>query len=249
MISDKVKYVGDVAPVGHSKPIHPHGAMAKVSFNSTGSHPYTGVFEGNECGLLRLSVTGDPADRGFAPGLAWKTLIDGKPSENISALYTLSGQEDNYDIFANELSNYVSLESNDTLGSSLLFSFVTSKPTLVVANAMSETQSDGTAEANPVSPTQVYFVPSAEVSGMFAEGEHDFRDDLLSLPAGTKLYDVYATDMEIKSSIWASKQQRLQNERRADAVKIGELVMSSEFTTSVFGDSGVFFKHQRYEDR
>lgn len=249
VISDKVKYVGDVAPVGHAKPIHPHGAMAKVAFNSTGNHPYTGVFEGNECGLLRLSVTGDPADRGFAPGFAWKTLIDGQPSENISALYTLSGQADNHDFFANELSNYVSLEANDTLGSSLLFSFVTSKPTLVVANAMAETQSDGSAEASPVSPTQVYFVPAAEVRGLFAEGEHDFRDDLLSLPEGTKLYDVYATDMEIKSSIWASRQQRLQDERRADAVKIGEMVLTSEFTTSVFGDSGVFFKHQRYEDR
>ena len=249
VISDKVKYVGDVAPVGHAKPIHPHGAMAKVAFNSTGNHPYTGVFEGNECGLLRLSVTGDPADRGFAPGFAWKTLIDGQPSENISALYTLSGQADNHDFFANELSNYVSLEANDTLGSSLLFSFVTSKPTLVVANAMAETQSDGSAEASPVSPTQVYFVPTAEVRGLFAEGEHDFRDDLLSLPEGTKLYDVYATDMEIKSSIWPSHQQRLQDERRDDAVKIGEMVLTSEFTTSVFGDSGVFFKHQRYEDR
>jgi|TARA_Y100001934_G_scaffold173228_1_gene205431 hypothetical protein len=249
VISDKVKYVGDVAPVGHAKPIHPHGAMAKVAFNSTGNHPYTGVFEGNECGLLRLSVTGDPADRGFAPGFAWKTLIDGQPSENISALYTLSGQADNHDFFANELSNYVSLEANDTLGSSLLFSFVTSKPTLVVANAMAETQSDGSAEASPVSPTQVYFVPTAEVRGLFAEGEHDFRDDLLSLPEGTKLYDVYATDMEIKSSIWPSRQQRLQDERRDDAVKIGEMVLTSEFTTSVFGDSGVFFKHQRYEDR
>jgi hypothetical protein len=118
-----------------------------------------------------------------------------------------------------------------------------------MADAMAETQSDGTVEANPVKPTQVYFVPTAEVSGLFAESEHDFRADLLSLPEGTKLYDVYATDIEIKSSVWASKQLRLQQERRDDAVKVGELVLTSEFTTSVFGDSGVFFKHQRYEDR
>jgi hypothetical protein len=248
VIRDKVEYVGDVAPVGHAKPIHPHGVMAKVAFNSTGNHPYTGVFKGNECGLLRLSVTGDPADRGFAPGFAWKTLIDGKPSENISALYTLSGQDTNHDFFANELSNYVSLESNATLGSSLLFSFVTAKPNLVMANAMAATDSSGNEEANAVSPTQVYFVPTAEVQGLFDTAEHDFRDDLMSLPEGTKLYDVYATDMEIKSSVWKSKQARLQNERRADAVKVGELVMDSNFAASQFGDSGVFFKHERYED-
>ena len=58
--------------------------------------------------------------------------------ENISALYTLSGQDTNHDFFANELSNYVSLESNETLGSSLLFSFVTAKPTLVMPNAMQQ---------------------------------------------------------------------------------------------------------------
>ncbi|PHS00381.1 MAG: peroxidase [Oceanobacter sp.] len=248
VIRDKVEYVGDVAPVGHAKPIHPHGVMAKVAFNSTGNHPYTGVFKGNECGLLRLSVTGDPADRGFAPGFAWKTLIDGKPSENISALYTLSGQDTNHDFFANEMSNYVSLESNATLGSSLLFSFVTAKPNLVMANAMAATDSSGNEEANAVSPTQVYFVPTAEVQGLFDTAEHDFRDDLMSLPQGTKLYDVYATDMEIKSSIWSSKQARLQAERRADAVKVGELVMDSNFAASQFGDSGVFFKHERYED-
>ena len=33
-------------------------------------NPYTGLFQGADSGLLRLSVTGDPADRGFAPGLA-----------------------------------------------------------------------------------------------------------------------------------------------------------------------------------
>ncbi|HBC17586.1 MAG TPA: hypothetical protein DC022_02250, partial [Alcanivorax sp.] len=60
--------------------------------------------------------TGDPSDRGFAPGLALKLLVDGKRSENVSALYTLSGQGDNHNIFANELSNYVQAEVNETLG-------------------------------------------------------------------------------------------------------------------------------------
>ncbi|APR68659.1 peroxidase [Thalassolituus oleivorans] len=246
---DKVNYVGDVAPVGHTKPIHPHGVMAKVVFNATSNHPYTGVFKGNECGLLRLSVTGDPADRGFAPGFAWKTFIDGKPSENVSALYTLSGQEDNYNFFANELSQYVRVESNITLATTTLFSLVSSKPTLVMVDAMAGVNSDGSAVAAPKSPTQVYFVPSAEVAGLFSSDEHDFRADLMSLPEGTKLYDVYATDKEIKTSIWSRTSQRYADERRASAVKVGELVMDSNFTASQFGDSGVFFKHQRYEDK
>ena len=73
----KVKDRTDVSPPGYEKPLHPYGAMAKVSFVPAANHSFTGLFKGNECGLLRLSVTGDPADRGFAPGLAWKALVDG----------------------------------------------------------------------------------------------------------------------------------------------------------------------------
>ena len=84
----KVQDVTDVAPPGYSKPIHPRGALAKVQFQSSGGHDYSGLFQGADHGLLRLSVTGDPSDRGFAPGLALKLLVDGKRSENVSALYT-----------------------------------------------------------------------------------------------------------------------------------------------------------------
>ncbi|QQD24872.1 peroxidase [Venatoribacter cucullus] len=246
---DKVRYVGDVAPVGHTKPIHPHGAVAKVAFNATANHPYTGVFKGNECGLLRMSVTGDPAKRGVQPGLAWKTFIDGKPSENVAALYTLTGQGNNYNLFANELSQYVRPEANDTLGSTILFSLVTTKPTQLMVNAMAEVNSDGSAAANAKSPTQIYFVPAADVKNRFSTAAHDFRTDLLSLPAGTKLYDVYATDKSIQNSIFSSIAARYASERRNSAVKVGEIVLTSEFAASAFGDSGIFFKHQRYEDR
>ena len=246
---DKVSYVGDVAPVGYSKPIHPHGAVAKVAFNATANHPFTGVFKGNECGLLRMSVTGDPAKRGVQPGLAWKTFIDGKRSENVSALYTLTGQGNNYNLFANELSQYVRPEANDTLGSTILFSLVTTKPTQLMVNDMAEVNSNGTAVANAKSPTQIYFVPSADVKNRFSTAAHDFRTDLLSLPAGTKLYDVYATDKAIQNSIFSSIAARYATERRNSAVKVGEIVLTSEFVASAFGDSGIFFKHQRFEDR
>ncbi|HNH45187.1 MAG TPA: hypothetical protein PK633_13995, partial [Agitococcus sp.] len=67
--------------------------------------------------------------------------------------------------------------------------------------------------------------------------------------AGSKLYDVYATSMEIKTSIFPSTNSQYAAERRASAKKIGELELTSPLIVSAFGDSGVFFKHQRYEDR
>lgn len=246
---DKVRVESDVAPAGHEKPIHPHGAMAKVRFDAVSGNPYTGVFQQADHGLLRLSLTGDPADRGYAPGLALKLFVDGQPSRNVSALYTLSGQGDNYNFFANEMSNYVSAEANDTLGSTVLFSLVTSKPTRLMLNDFSEVNQDGSSVSSPKAPTQVYFVPNPDLANQTSSDPHDFRDDLVSIPEGTKVYDVYATDQSIRTSIWPWVNARYQRDRRNSAQKIGELTTESPFVLSQFGDSGVFFKHERYEDR
>ncbi|HEY1027484.1 MAG TPA: peroxidase family protein [Pseudomonas sp.] len=245
----KVRERSDVAPPGYQKPIHAHGAMAKVRFVPVANNGYSGLFQGSDSGLLRLSLTGAPDDRGFAPGLAWKAFVDGKPSQNVSALYTLSGQGANHDFFANELSQYVLPEANDTLGTTLLFASVSTKPTLLRLEDMARADQAGVAVSQPKAPTQIYFVPRAEVKNRFAATPHDFREDLLTLTEGTSLYDVYATSMEIKTSILPSVSRSYANQRRASARKIGELQLTSAFVASAFGDSGVFFKHQRHEDR
>ncbi|HNA22547.1 MAG TPA: peroxidase family protein, partial [Agitococcus sp.] len=244
----KVQSRTDVAPAGYNKPIHAHGAMAKVKFIPVANNGYTGLFQGSNYGLLRLSVTENPAEGAFQTGLAWKALVDGKPSENVSALYTLAGQGQNYNFFANELSNYVSPDINNS-ASTILFSAVSTKPTLVVMNDMAEVMQNGTVVTTPKAPTQIYFVPRPEVKTKFSTAAHDFRYDLATLGAGSKLYDVYATSMEIKTSIIPSTNLSYAQQRRASAKKIGELELTSPLIVSAFGDSGVFFKHQRYEDR
>lgn len=245
----KVRDVTDVTPPGYSKPIHPRGALAKVQFVPSAGHPFTGLFQGADHGLLRLSVTGDPSDRGFAPGLALKLFVDGRRSENISALYTLSGQGSNHNIFANEMSNYVQPEVNETLGTTALFSLVSTKPTLLVMSDMAKVNQDGSTVGSVKAPTQIYFVPNASVRNTLSTAPHDFRDDLTALAAGTRVYDVYGTSQTIRTSLFPWVTERYARERRDSAVKIGELVTTSEFTLSQFGDTGIFFKHQRYEDR
>ena len=245
----KVRTDEDVAPPGYEKPIHPNAVLAKVNFTPVAGSPYTGLFQGSDSGLLRLSVTGDPADRGFAPGLAWKLLIDGKPSENLAALYTLTGQGNNYNFFANELSQYVLPEANESLATTAIFSAVTTKPTMLMMTDMAKFNQDGSTVSQPKAPTQIYFVPNPELANLFPSEPHDFREALMTIPEGYKLYDVYATDMQIKTSILPSTSRRYAAERRASAVKIGEMTTTSAFIASEFGDSGIFFKHQRYEDR
>lgn len=244
----KVQNRTDVAPAGYTKPIHPYGAMAKVKFVPVAGNGYTGLFQGSDYGLLRLSVTENPSEGAFQPGLAWKALVNGKPSENVSALYTLAGQGANYNFFANELSNYVSTDINNS-ASTILFSAVSSKPTLVIMNDMAEVTQGGAVVATPKAPTQIYFVPRAEVKTKFATTAHDFRYDLATLGAGSPVYDVYATSMEIKTSIIPSTNTQYAKDRRASAKKIGTLELTSPMIVSAFGDQGVFFKHQRNEDK
>ena len=114
---------------------------------------------------------------------------------------------------------------------------------------MAEVSQKGVAVATPKAPTQIYFVPRAELKNRFSSAAHDFRTDLLTLTAGTTLYDVYATSMEIKTSIIPSISRSYAAQRRNSAVKIGEMELTSAFIASTFGDSGVFFKHQRNEDK
>lgn len=249
ILREKVKDKKDVAPPGYEKPLHARGAMAKVAFIPEESSPYTGLFEGSDCGFLRMSVTGDPSDRGFAPGFAWKAFVDGQPSANVSALYTLSGQGDNHDIFANELSQYVSPEANETLGTTAIFSLVSKHPTRLMTENLAEITQDGKAVTQAKAPTQVFFAPSETVSNTFSITAHDFREDLLTLEEGAHIYDVFATSKEIETSIFPRKNQQLAQERRESAVKIGELHLRSPFVVSAFSDEGIFFNHQRYEDR
>lgn len=265
IVSGKVNTKSDFVPdADYTKPIHARGVMAKVSFQPTDDSPYTGVFQGSECSLLRLSITGSSKDDNFAPGLAWKVFVDGSHSENVSALYRLTGQGDNHDFFANELSNYVSPEPDDAKSamSSLVFSIGarTAEPTRIRVDNMAKVLVDGTTVAAINAPSQVFFVPREEVTGLFATEEHDYRIDLMSLAAGTVIYDVYATNRPFPSDLEGGCTRPSNwricfdgkgeaSKRRRSAVKIGELTLESDFVASEFGDSGIFFKHQKSEDK
>jgi hypothetical protein len=106
-LRSKMDFASDETPPDWKKAIHAHASVAKIQWLPTENTPFTGLFRGADYGLLRLSLTGDPGDRGFAPGLAIKWLVDGAASEDFSALVSLTGQGSNYNFFANELSNIV----------------------------------------------------------------------------------------------------------------------------------------------
>jgi hypothetical protein len=233
----------DEAPPKWKKAIHAHGSVAKIKFVSTEDTSFTGLFKGVDHGFLRVSVTGDPADRGVAPGLAIKFLVDGQSSGNFSALVSLTGQGKNYNLFSNEFSNIVPVvQSVGPIIINLIFSRVTRYPTKLYLEDMGKFDQYGQVEIKPHYPSQLFLIPNPKIK--FSQAPHDFRKDLITISSGTQLFSIYAVDPQKVDDKLMGKP-----EYRQKAQIIGHFIATSEFISSFYGDSQLFFRHQRFQNR
>jgi hypothetical protein len=248
-LTDKMDYVGDQAPVGWTKPIHRRGAVARVKFVSAEGSSATGIFQGAPCGLLRLSLTSHPKTDAFNPGFAWKVLIDGQPSKNISALVSLDGQGANFNFFHNNFSNVVPPSKKlSSRAVKVAFETVSKHAHKIGVEEFSEVSASGRTVTAARGPRQLIFVPDASIRTRFATAPiRDFREDLIQLSAGASLFQVYGVDEPIADEAWnpllrAGAEVPIPPQWQ----RLGMLVLKSGFLVSEWGDDGVFFKHQRY---
>ena len=259
-LSQKMNYHSDIVPTSPKKWIkhlHRRGSVAKIKFIPVNTN-FTGVFKGAECGFLRLSLTYKPlekkgflSERGFAPGLALKLFRDQKPSANISALYSLSGQEQNYNFFENALSNIVPI--GDSYGEQLIhtiFSRVTKYPEQLSASDFSKIDQFGLNVKEPKSPKQIFFVPTAEIRKKYSKKKHDPREDFLKIPSGNTVYKVYAVSESIEKNFnyyYYKAEDRKIFLKKENREQIGSIVTTSDFINSSFGDDKLFFKHEKVD--
>ncbi len=236
----------DFAPKGWKKYIHKRGAVAKVKFIPLNQSEYTGVFRGAECGLIRLSVTYKPDvndKKPVAPGLALKVFRNNIYSANISALYTLMGQGNDYNFFKNPLSNIV--PKGKSIGERVIheiFKKASKYPEELRVNDMAAVTIEGKLEKGLVTPRQLFFVPNEELN--FSSKPHDIREDFLKIKEGTSLYKVYALPQKFRSFDYSKYKISDIKKFVGNSELIGEIVTTSEFIASEFGDQGIFFKHQ-----
>jgi hypothetical protein len=245
----KMDNQSDQAPPNWKKAIHAHASVAKIKFFPAGNlatqASFTGLFKGADYGLLRASLTADPSDRGLAPGIAIKFCVSGAPSENVSALVSLTGQGQNYNFFAHEFSNIVPVVNE--IGPkliNLIFRRVSRFPTKLYLQGLGQVDQQGRVEATPRYPTQIFLVPNPNLRFSEQPG-HDFRDDLATIPAGSSLFLVYAVD----PNQLPDGQKREQAGDRQRALCIGEIETTSEFVASSYGDNRLFFRHQRFRNQ
>ncbi len=243
-LSKKTDVYSDIAEKDWKKYLHPHGSMAKVKFSPVEGSQYTGIFEGADCALLRLSLTYKVTKkRPFAPGLAFKVLRDGAHSANISALYTMDGQDRDHNFFKNPLSNIVPI--GKSFGHKVvhaIFERISAYPEELMLTDMAKYSSKGEKEQKVVSPRQIFFVPNQDLK--LSSKEHDVRNDFHKIAPGTLLYKVYAVNESKKDYNYYNYEVSDIAKFVSESKYIGDIVSTSNFISSKFGDKRILFKHE-----
>jgi len=151
-------------------------------------------------------------------------------------MFSLAGQDD-FNFFKNNFTNHVPHLSPDadTALKALRAKFATAShwPEMTGLSKVAQFAEDGTPEAKPVFPFVVKLVPSDTVHTRFPSQKtsQTLEQQLETLESGITIYHVYG-----------------QAEPTTEFELIGDIVSTSKFTGSKFGDVGLFFEHAVVEN-
>lgn len=223
---------GDVFPHdGRTKYIHSVGVVGGIRFVSNGNHPYKGLFQGAEHGVVRFSSAKEPSDVGFTPGMGIKFLRDGRPSANFVAMYTLDGQPcEDTNFFQHEWSNHIPL--TDNFGLKIIaakFWQATYCPLKVGISDLASPEDQQAAQAGTF-PFQLIFAPKTS-SDCDCQDYAGCLQNLQNIPEGTDIFEVFALESP-----------------GADRQSIGTITLTSPLKTGKFGDGELYYRHQRMEE-
>ena len=218
-------HASDEMPRGRTKLIHTYGSVAKIEFVPAENSPYTGIYRTGAMGLARLSVARNPRPpESFAPGMAIKFFIDGKPSKNLHVMQKLEGQGLNQNFFANSFSNHLPAPTETkTKLLAASFGLVKEGPGHLGIAHLAAIDARGQTSEAPLAPEIIVFAPTREAqtdAGQLA----DFRAKLARLQTGTVLYEVYGGT-------------------NGHLIPIGRLILRSLLLSSEWGDRQLFFQH------
>ncbi|KAJ3186086.1 hypothetical protein HDU85_001004 [Gaertneriomyces sp. JEL0708] len=251
--------INDEMVEGRKKFIRNRGAHALVKLVPTGNNPdvYTGIWnEGANNGIIRLTTLEEPptkpkaGDKVIAPGGVMKLWRDGMPSTNLFFIYSLEGQE-SWNFFEHPCSNHLAPpESLKTKAGKLLNQRVSHYSEMTGNSDIAKFNTAGAQVANPKAPFQIWLAPSAEVKSNSpilepATAGANFASAFSVIPSGTTLYHVYA----IPEPVQPYNPATVYNPQALPgAAHIADVVTTSEFLSSVYGDAKLHFKHTSFDD-
>ena len=198
------------------------------------------MFLGADFGVIRLSSAAKPSKSGTAlgPGFGLKFLRNGRDSANLVAMYSVEGQKDNWDFFANDFRTHIAPAFSTALKAvSYKFSSATDFIQVAGLSDWGNYDQNGHKSSKNVFPFMLRFEPHADVKGKISKDYHGdmaYLDDLKKVAANSNLYNVYATH---KPTQLGGKE-----------FLIGQLKLRGKLITSKWGDENLFFRHQRMDD-
>jgi len=222
----------DVLPEGRRKVIHAQGALCKFDLDVT-SKEYTGLFSaGKTQGIIRMGSATDAGSAvGIHPGISLKFLRSGRKSANFVALAPAPTKE-NYNYFWRVFSNIVAPAK--ALQMTGKFQQATGCINQVGLSDVCQFSQDGMMVV-PVFPYEIMFEHTGQGFSTGKTTASELIEKLSSISKGTKLFDVYT-----HISPTAKKQGKKE--------KLGTLTTTSQCVQSIYGDTSLFFRHQRMEE-
>ena len=235
--------VGDAMPLNRVKILHPTGVTALFKFVSYKNHDFTGGFKGTDYGILRISEVGTvKKDEDPSTSMGLKFFRDGVESGNMFTLHAFEGHgevggEKTYNFLRRDIdyNTHVDLPTNECnlMTSHAKLSQVSKHVGNMSVKNVSDYDQYGNRELNPKWPFMMRLLPHDPCQS--PDDYHVYFEHMPKcIPAGTKLFDVMALD-EPKALGGVEKE-------------IGYIETTSKMTTSLYGDTRLFFRHQRFEE-
>ena len=224
----------DVMPAGRVKAIHGVGGICPFVVNIAES-PYTGLLKPGELhGIIRMASGNDftSGDHGMTPGFSLKFLRTGRVSANFVGIDSFTPMPNtNYNFFAVPLSNHL----HETIYNPAVIKFcqATDCPERIGISDLGKFDQDGNEAEEPIFPFKITLEP-ADVNFP--------KEKPADLLAFVKLFD----DIAIGSSLYSLKAH--ENPDDIEGHVIGQFVTTDKCVSSLFGDTRLFFQHQRIEE-
>jgi hypothetical protein len=240
----------DEMPAGRVKSIHGVGAICKFDMKVAKNSPYTGLFSaGTQSGFIRMggATAWTTSDKGYPPGLGIKFPRSGIPSGNFVALVSLDAATFNFMQF--NFSNHIAPPAS-TATKVLVKKFQQASqcPSQVGLSDMAKYSQNGEKAANPKTPFKLFLVPSEAVQRPNTPKSIDeVMADLESFPVGTPLLSVYACGRAMPSAEISPTEGGVEG-ACGEPFLLGDMVTTSECTTSAYGDAKFFIHHQPIEE-
>jgi len=234
-------------PAGRKKYIHTIGSICKFSLQITGESPYTGLLgPGTQEGFIRMGSAADYSNGGLTPGLGFKFARTGAPSGGFVALHSLDlGQSWNF--FKYNQSNHISPPTGVTKAIALKFNQASQCAPQVGLSDLARYSQDGTEHSPPKFPFKLFLIPSQAVQTPDTKKTPDqVHAEMAAFPVGTTLYTAYACESALGDEMKPTDGGL--EKACGSPLKLGEMVTTSQCTTSAYGDAKFQIRHQRVEE-